>query len=284
MRVERGDIVDLVVRNTCHEHEYWKGRQIKIKNQPLVLFEDEHMMAVSKPPFMATHPTGRHLFNCVTVWFEFDFGKKAYSVHRLDRETSGILILAKDSVMARELGVHFETGNVKKCYFFISIAKKIPPPKFTAHERLERKESQRTTMTFHPGKSVHGKEAQTTFRILHVSSPYVLGLAFPKTGRSHQIRVHAKAHGLPLLGDKLYLGSPALFGRFKDNQATQEDHDLMELPRHALHATALKISGRFYRSPLPSDLVNWIGEKIKCPIKELEEKIDGFIKEEFELF
>jgi 23S rRNA-/tRNA-specific pseudouridylate synthase len=137
-------------------------------------------------------------------------------------------------------------------------------------------------MEHFPFDSDKGKDAQTEFHLLH-KGPYLLALAFPKTGRQHQIRVHAAAHGFPLLGDKIYLGDIELFKRYKDNIATSEDYALIEIPRHALHALALHMpkweenpvySEKNFISPLPHDLREWI--KLKMPeidVKKLEEEM-----------
>lgn len=102
-------------------------------------------------------------------------------------------------------------------------------------------------------------------------------MAFPQTGRQHQIRVHAKAHGLPLIGDKLYLGSYEMFQRFKDQYASEEDYNLMELPRHALHAIALRIpykkEEKLFVTKIPHDFVEWIKKNSELDIDKLEEKI-----------
>ena len=108
---------------------------------------------------------------------------------------------------------------------------------FTANERLEQVSTglERMCMRYHPANSLKGKYASTKFIILMQNQTHALGLAFPKTGRQHQIRVHAMIHGFPLIGDKLYLGGFPIFQRFKDIQATIFDHQLMEiLDRHSM--------------------------------------------------
>src|SRR5690606_30958364 len=110
-----------------------------------------------------------------------------------------------------------------------------------------------------------GKESETYFELLLEKDNYVLAMAFPKTGRQHQIRVHAAENGYPLLGEKLYNGDPGVFMRFKDHEATPEDHELLEIPRHALHATALKLTYpkqelACFIAPLPEDLAIWLKE------------------------
>jgi 23S rRNA-/tRNA-specific pseudouridylate synthase len=263
------------------EDEYWRGQKINLELEPAVIFEDKDLIVVSKPPFMSTHPAGRHVFNCATVYFEMKYNQTIHSLHRIDRETSGILMLGKNSQTAQSMMKHFEDDNVKKCYLFISKKNQHynGDKKFESHERLGSPHEglKRVYVQDYPQTSNEGKHAHTNFLILEAFGDYVIGLAFPQTGRQHQIRVHAKAYGLPLLGDKLYLGNYEMFQRFKDGFATQEDHDLMELPRHALHAIALKIpylnQEKIFRSTIPHDFMEWIKKNSTIDIAQLEEKI-----------
>jgi 23S rRNA-/tRNA-specific pseudouridylate synthase len=239
---------------------------------------------------MCTHPTGKHLFNCATVFFETKYGHTIHSIHRIDRETSGVLLLAKNPKIAQVCTSAFEDDLVKKCYFFMSHKnKKIDFP-FTACERLGGID------TFIPKLFVHcfdedsqeGKVAQTHFKLLEENEDYILGLAFPKTGRQHQIRSHAAFHGFPLIGDKLYNGDPLVFTRFKDEIPTQEDHDLMQISRHALHATALSIPYKgkqeLFRAKVPQDFLPWLKENFpNINEEDLNLKIDALIKDFFEM-
>ena len=281
--------VEVHIIKTNHEDELWKGSLLKLETSPKVIFENNHMMVVSKPAFMSTHPTGKHLFNCVTVYLESELKRKTYSVHRLDRETSGLLIQGKNPESSRTLTDYFEQSRVKKAYFFISKinSQKAKQKDFIATERLDSTNEglKRVYIDWHPFGSSLGKHAETKFKILFKNDQYALGLAFPKTGRQHQIRVHAMIHGYPLLGDKLYLGSFKMFQRFKDGFATSEDHDLIEIPRHALHAIALKIPNLketpFLHCPLPEDLRTWVDHNLDISSLEIEKIIEKELHEAF---
>lgn len=287
-RVTMGEIVSLKIPRTTQEDEYWRGEKIKLIETPEIVFEDDHLIVISKPAYMATHPTGRHIFNCATVFFETIHGHTIHSLHRLDRETSGILMLSKNPEMAAEITDQFERDLVRKAYFFIA---KITSPhastEFTADERLGPQEEGLKRVHIHafPKNSSQGKSAQTHFKILHKEKGYALGLAFPQTGRQHQIRVHSMTHGYPLIGDKIYLGSFKMFQRFKDGLATKEDHDLMELPRHALHALALNLTyqkrSQVFRSHLPLDLTSWIKDKLTINISEFDELLGREVESYF---
>jgi RluA family pseudouridine synthase len=283
--------IEIQILKTNHEDEFWRNKPVTLDLKPQSIFENDSLVVVGKPPFMSTHPTGKHLFNCVTVHFQSQLKKKTFSVHRLDRETSGLLLQGKSPESARTLTEYFEKNLVKKAYFFIS---KIDQKKghrdlnFLANERLggTKVGLERVYIESFPFESQEGKHAETIFKIIHKEKNYALGLAFPKTGRQHQIRVHAMIHHYPLLGDKLYLGSFKMFQRFKDGLATESDHDLMDLPRHALHAIGLKIPNleeeHYFYSPIPDDLKNWIEHNLELPITKLENKIKENLKRYFD--
>lgn len=281
------DEVIIRFHKTQFEDEYWRGEKLELQKAPDIVFEDEDLIVISKPAFMSTHPAGRHVFNCATVFFEMKYQQTIHSLHRIDRETSGILMLGKNPKTATGMMNLFEQDDVKKCYFFIARANKnyIHQDEFIANERMSSPNDglKRVYVEHYPEDSTEGKHARTFFYILEKVNDYVLGIACPQTGRQHQIRVHALAHGIPLLGDKMYLGSYEMFQRFKDQVATEDDHDLMELPRHALHAIALKIPykkelNKLFVTNIPEDLRAWIKAKTPLDINELELKITATVK------
>lgn len=284
-----GDKLIMTLQKTTHEDEYWNGEKLELELVPKIIFEDDHLIVISKPPYMATHPTGRHLFNCATVYFGNIHDKTIHSIHRLDRETSGVLLLGKSPKTAQDLTPLFEEGLVRKAYFFMA---KISEdykgnPEFSCNLRMGTESTGRDRVYIHTFDTddTRGKSAETDFKVLFTNKGYALGLAFPKTGRQHQIRVHAKANGLPLVGDKLYLGSYKIFQSFKDLYATKEDHDYMELPRHALHAVAIYFDyngeKRLFNAALPKDFIPWIKKNFDLKDEELEETIEVELKNYF---
>jgi len=288
-KVHYKDIITFNIFNTTHENEFWRGGLLTLELDPAIVYEDNDLLVISKPPFMATHPTGRHLFNCATVYFETKLKSTVHSIHRIDRETSGILLLGKNQKSASLLTTEFEENRVRKAYFFIAKSN-LPKMSLEANERLGGKESglERVYVNHYPEQSKEGKRAKTYFKILHQENGYALGLAFPVTGRQHQIRVHAMAHGFPLIGDKLYLGSYPLFQKFKDNIAQEDDYDFMELPRHALHSIGINISylgdRKTFIAPMAKDLRDWIGSKLSLDFnfleKEIKSSVEGYFKSE----
>jgi RluA family pseudouridine synthase len=289
-RLHFKDRIEILIKRTTHEDEIWDGLQINNDELPRLLFEDEDLIACSKPAFMTTHPTGRHIFYCATVYFESLHKKTIHSIHRLDRETSGILLLAKNPKTAQIVSDLFLKDRIQKCYFLIAHDQQEAENKkdhFTAKENLgsidSDDERERVFIQTYPEGSSEGKHAETRFIVFARQQGMALALAFPKTGRQHQIRVHAAHHGLPLLGDKIYHGGIPLFKRFKDDKATKEDITLMQLPRQALHAIALRFlyrqENKLLIDSLPTDFKNWLTQHhFDCA--SVEETIQKLVKVE----
>lgn len=286
VKVYHNEIITLHTLRGTLEDEYWRGEKLDLELDPKIIFEDSKLLVVSKPPYMTTHPTGRHLFNCATVYFENKLGHPMHSIHRLDRETSGVQVLGKNPKSAEKFSKFFEEDKVSKCYFLIAHKKSEALLPLTANERLGCIDSFIPRLYVHcfPEASNEGKVSSTHFERIFENDKYLLALAFPKTGRTHQIRAHAAHHGFPLLGDKLYNGDPSVFMRFKDDLALTEDHDLMQLSRHALHAIALKFpypnerEPQIFKADIPEDLRSWISENIReIGPDELDHMIDQII-------
>ncbi len=249
---------------------------------PHLVYNDDDVVIIDKPPFMTTHPTGRKIFYCATVWCFDLFEKKEikknhssgmyHSVHRIDRETSGLLVMAKNSKSAKYLSMQFENHQVRKCYLLVAHQRKENPlmegDSLAITERIkESGESRREKilMKCFPFESSLGKEAHTDFHIVKVYGDFIVALAFPKTGRQHQIRVHAAFHGFPLVGDKIYKGGLELFLRYADGIETKEDKEEMIIERQALHAFALEMSLKngeekkvLFTPELPTDFLKLI--------------------------
>ena len=305
-KVRTGERFTITSKRGQQEVETWGDQTLPLES-PQIIYEDQNLLAINKPPYMATHPAGKHLFYCATVYFGDLLRQTIHSIHRLDRETSGVLLLGKNATTAAQIAGYFEQGLVRKCYFFIAHRLAGAPREkyFTAHERLQMGGNEEDTsgktrrqikVTILPPDAKEGKTACTDFVLLDLgqvapqnklaSPSYALGLAFPRTGRQHQIRAHAAAHHLPLVGDKIYHLGRAVFERFKDGIATDADRMAMELPRHALHALALQIpypdpTGKLLQAPLPQDLKEWLQNKLHVDHDALTKIITQEIKRHF---
>lgn len=227
--------------------------------QPEIVFHDDDIAVVSKPPGMLTIPdrfdTGKaNLHDALTEFFP-----KVWTVHRLDRETSGIIVFALNEEAHRSLSIQFERRTVEKTY--LAIVEGVPIPEEGTIEK---------PLGPHPGKPGHmtiirrgGKYAHTTYKIQEAFRGFSLVEAKIHTGRMHQVRVHLASIGHPLVADPLYGRSDALFlsqikskgfhlGKF------QEETPLIH--RTALHAWRLSFDHpttgeRFTaEAPLPKDM------------------------------
>ena len=164
-------------------------------NPPCVVFEDEHLLVVNKPPGWNTHSPAPYAGEGIYEWLknrEARWAKLAI-IHRLDKETSGLLVFSKTVEGNRSLTRQFEEGRVRKEYVLCA-SKRPPKEKFVIQSRLKRAGDRYVS-----GES--GDDAETEFELVGE-----VILARPRTGRTHQIRVHAAESGFPIYGDTLYGG------------------------------------------------------------------------------
>lgn len=212
-----------------------------------IIWSDSALLAINKPAGLLTLPDGYdqtqpHLLKVL----EPRFGK-CWIVHRLDRETSGILLVARSAEAHHLLNDQFSERKVQKTYH--ALVEGTPPWKETLIEQPLRKNGDRRHRTIVDNRL--GKPASTQCRILKRFLDYSLVEAQPQTGYTHQIRSHLAAIGFPLAGDVLYGGQSKVI------IPTGE-----ELPLHrvALHALSIRfqhpISGQtlFFKAPYPPDI------------------------------
>lgn len=227
-----------------------------------VLYEDEVLLAVDKPAPLLSHPTDKIQNNTVTSVLKGQFpGLRPRLAHRLDRETSGVLLLAKDAATARDLAALFIGRKVRKEYLALTAGevswrrKTVDAP--LGKEGLEIKVRQAVGA---------GAEALTEFERLASGGGLSLIRARPKTGRLHQIRVHLAHLGHPVLGDKLYTGRGELYLKAVKKTLTEDDLGRLGAPRQMLHAQRLRLphpaTGRELDvcAPLPGDFQDLLRE------------------------
>jgi len=274
-----------------------------------IVDETDEYVVVDKPPFLLIHPTKPN--GAPTLWkelrellaFEIASGGQVSIVNRLDRETSGLVLVAKTSAAARRFGLLMQRQQVKKEYlaivwgwpewerYFVDapmdrqgkhqesaiwLKQMIHPSGAPAQtEFLVERRFVRSMVTPSPlasrlplgapssrdpgpedegegRRKVHGKNSP------HGEEKFAVIRAIPRTGRTHQIRVHLSAFGHPIVGDKIYGPDEQLYLRFIDAGWTPELEQRLLLPRHALHSAKLAIEGeREWSSPLPPDLAEF---------------------------
>ena len=251
-----------------------------------ILYEDEALFVINKPSNLPVHPAGKFFFNTLITHLKtqgftrpLDEDRDFYLVHRIDKETSGVMVLVKEREFSNKLAAQFADRSTEKTYLAIT------------HGRIEKdKFSVDLAIGHDPHAPVNLKQAcipeseggypsLTHFKVLERRGNFTLVECTPKTGRQHQIRVHLDAVGHPIVGDKLYgidqeislslferpvhksaqtiLGSPAYTAA---PEISPEVMAKLILPRHALHAHAIRFTHPLthkkveFTSPLPEEL------------------------------
>lgn len=204
-----------------------------------VLYEDDRLLVVDKPAGVLSHPTDKIARNSVTEILKTQFpGGRFLLAHRLDRETSGVLALSKDSEAARLLQEQFERRDTAKEYY--ALVRGRPDWSETVAEFPLEKEA--GGVKVRQIVSATGDPAVTEFSVLSYSDAGSLVLCRPKTGRLHQLRVHLSHLGHPILGDLLYGPDPSLYLKAVAGTITEADRAAAGAPRQMLHAARLSFS------------------------------------------
>ena len=225
---------------------------VEAENIPLsIVYEDADLIVIDKPAGLVVHPAAGHnrgtLVNAILAHAPDLQGVGGQTrpgiVHRLDKDTSGLIVVAKHDAAHRELQRQFKTRAVKKMYLAL-VEGRLSPREGLIDAPIARDRAHRKRMAV----SLDGRPSRTRYKTLREWSvahlAFSLVEAYPETGRTHQIRVHFAWLGYPLLGDTLY-------GRKKPS---------LPISRHFLHAArltlALPSSGeeRTFESPLPEEL------------------------------
>lgn len=228
-----------------------------------ILYEDDVLAAINKSPGMVVHPAKGHWAGTLTAALQFHFDRLSTTggptrpgiVHRLDRDTSGVLVVAKTDQAHMQLADQFENRTVEKEYFAICAG--VPDrDRDLVDQPIGPHPYQREKMAIrndHPQARV----AQTFYEVQERFGGFAVVKALPKTGRTHQIRLHLASIGCPVLCDRQY-GSRAVLTRGELSRDPSDELVLLE--RQALHAQRLKIhhpaSGEplEFIAPLPEDL------------------------------
>jgi 23S rRNA pseudouridine1911/1915/1917 synthase len=258
-----------------------------------IIHEDAELLVVHKPAGLVCHPTKGDEYSSLISRARIYLTQSAdcsapappaplpHLIHRLDRETSGIVLLAKNPLAARELGKIWETRAVQKEYLAI-----VHGQMATDHGIIDAPlgKDESSPVVIQDCVRSDGNPAQTEYFVqkrftvaVNVSSrltdrprinqprshershsheaPFSLVRLHPLTGRKHQIRIHLAHLGHPILGDKIYGGDPDLYLALVENRLTDEQRARLILPHHALHAGRLQFEwrGRNYDFTAPPE-------------------------------
>lgn len=233
-----------------------------------VLYEDDHLLVVDKPANLPVHPTARYYRNTLIKILQAERPGQWLSLgHRLDRETSGVLVVCKTHQSDRALKKMFEARDgLEKVYEAITWGVPRGPTgelDFRVDLRIELDPNAPSGVKMHVCRA--GMSAATRFFVHDISTDqsYARVRCTLETGRQHQIRVHLAALGTPVVGDKLYGPDETLFAKNADGAMQPEDWERLELPRHALHAARLELRHPITGCPLtlvaprPTDLAQF---------------------------
>jgi len=264
---------------------------------------------VNKPPFLLIHPTKPN--GAPTLWrqlrellaFEIASGGQVSIVNRLDRETSGLVLVAKTAAAARDFGLLMQQRSLRKEYLaivwgwpewehklvnapldrqgkhqhsLIWLKQMINPAgapaqteffveqRFTRYARRPSPAASRLPLGAPPSRDPSPEDEGEGRKQLHAKNStrseekFSVIRAIPRTGRTHQIRVHLASTGHPIVGDKIYGPDEQLYLRFIETGWTHELEQRLLLPRHALHSAKLAIEDeREWTSALPHDLAEF---------------------------
>lgn len=226
-----------------------------------VLYEDEALLAINKQPGLVVHPAAGHRDKTLVNALLYHLGKLAPGplierrgiVHRLDRDTSGVMVVARTQGAYESLAQQFKAHNVQKSY--LAITRGIPKTAsgiislpIGRHQKKRKKMAVRS----------NGRQAVTEYCVLERLGNFALILLKPKTGRTHQIRVHLKTLGTPVLCDATYSRKSAIY----ESELRGEKRKPQEKPliaRQALHAKSLTVRHPLtgepvtFEAPLPED-------------------------------
>lgn len=228
-------------------------RLLPVKLHFDVLYEDEDVLAVNKPAGMPTHPSHQHtddtLANAVAYYYKEKGRPFVFrAVNRLDGDTSGVLLIAKNRRAAASLSLALKSGEVKKTY--LALLSAIPEQQSGRISSYIRRKSGSILLREVTDKKSEGADfAETDYMLIGVGEGVALARVTLLTGRTHQIRVHMQSIGCSLLGDYLY-------------------GDEKSFPRQALHASSLSFPHPITKeritvsAPLPDDMASYIKSNI----------------------
>ncbi|NOU36061.1 MAG: RluA family pseudouridine synthase [Kiritimatiellaceae bacterium] len=226
-----------------------------------IISDDEDLLLVNKSGNLPCHPGGRYFNHTLWAWLKNEQGLTDFTfVNRIDRETSGLVVIAKNFAASENCRKQFSGRKVVKRYQALVESTDFPAELETAGWLVADTESAiRKKRKFIPGEAARPETldaewAETKFRLIKQCGDIALIEAEPHTGRLHQIRATLLALGAPIVGDKLYGVDETLFLRFCKDTLTDADRARLRMDRQALHASGLSFRHPKFGRPVTVDL------------------------------
>jgi 23S rRNA pseudouridine955/2504/2580 synthase len=202
-----------------------------VEIQRMVIHRDDHVIVLNKPPGLAVQGgsgTEKHIDGMLDA-LRFGFEQRPRLVHRLDKDTSGLLLIARTGQAAKRLAESFRDRETEKLYWAIVVG--VPPRKEGAINLPLAKRPGAFDRELMQVDEENGQKALTHFRVIDSAGRRAAMLAlWPRTGRTHQLRVHCAAIGCPILGDRKYGGEEALLAAVADSRRLHLHARRLSLP------------------------------------------------------
>lgn len=229
--VKTGDIVEFIIDD-------YKEPEASTNYE--IIYEDDYMLAINKPPNSICHPVGPYFKNTLSFKIAEDKGNLVHLINRLDRETTGIVLFGKDPKTAKYLTSLFFTKHIYKEYVVV-VHGRFPGKLYAKGYLLQDNKSlirkkRKFVKNIEEAEIVDYETAETSFELIKLKNNLSLVKVMPKTGRLHQIRATLCSLGHPVVGDKMYGLDETIYLRFIDHKMTEEDKKLLILNHQALHA------------------------------------------------
>jgi 23S rRNA pseudouridine1911/1915/1917 synthase len=247
-----------------------------------ILLNDERLLVVDKPGWLVVHPSKNGPWSSLAGAVRAGLGVETIRfVYRLDRETSGVVILAKDEAAGSRLQKAMSRRRIGKAY--VAILEGELTSRMTVDQWLGPDLSAGVTVKQQvvPAETPGAQSATTVFHPLAVCGGCTLAGVELLTGRKHQIRAHAEWLGRRVVGDKLYGADPRLYLEFAMHGWTPRHSSLLRFTRQALHCAAIDLRGAgmdyLLRAPWPADLARFAAREMALPPTEAQALIDAFV-------